>query len=926
MCGFPEVCGDLVVGTCDASCDSHRTCFLLYTDPALTQPAVQRGIVKQILSGDAVVIRGQPQGGPPPEKTVCLSNITAPRMARRPNPNQEGSVETKDEPFAWEAREFLRKKLIGKDIVFVKEYEVPGTKRVYGVIYAGKDTTAENVTESMVSEGLVEVRRGGLKPDDVNQQRLIQLEDEAKAAGRGRWGDSANKHIRDITWVIENPRNFVDSYHNKPIDAVIEHVRDGCTVRAFLLPNFEYVTIMLSGIKCPMFNKQDDKGDQTTEPFAEEAKFFTEVRLLQRDVKVILESVSNQNLIGTVLHPNGNIAELLLKEGFARCVDWSMGVVTQGADKLRAAEREGKEKKKRIWKDFVASNTSEVIKDKSFQGKVVEIVNGDALVVKTGDSQFKKVFLSSIRPPRQAENAENQPPNKRSRPLYDIPYMFEAREFLRSKLIGKKVNVKVDYIQPANQGFPEKTCCTVTIAGVNVGEALVGKGLAKVIRYRQDDDQRSSHYDELLAAEARAEKKQVGLHSKKEPPIHRVADVSGDIPKSKQFLPFLQRAGRSEALVEFVASGSRLRLYIPRETCLVTFLLSGIECPRGTRPVAGGEMASGEPFGEEAMAFTKEMCLQREVEVTVEAMDKGGNFIGWLFVENTNLSLALVEEGLAKVHFTAERSPFYKQMLTAEENAKKKKLNIWKDYVEDNKEVEVVDDKSEREVNYKKVVVTEVDEDLKFYAQFVDNGPQLEKLMEQLRNDMESNPPLPGSYNPKKGDVCAAKFSQDSQWYRARVEKIEKGKITVLFIDYGNREKSSTTDLATLPASYQTLAPQAQEFTLACAALPPDEDAKQDALDAFYDSVINKELMLNVEYRASGTSYAVLMYPGTDTDVAQSLIASGYLLAERRRERRLAKLVSEYQKSQEKAKSARLNLWRYGDFTEDDAKEFGYNK
>lgn len=29
--------------------------------------------------------------------------------------------------------------------------------------------------------------------------------------------------------------------------------------------------------------------------------------------------------------------------------------------------------------------------------------------------------------------------NKKSRPLYDVPYMFEAREFLRKKLIGKKV-------------------------------------------------------------------------------------------------------------------------------------------------------------------------------------------------------------------------------------------------------------------------------------------------------------------------------------------------------------------------------------------------------------------------------------------------------------------------------------------------------
>lgn len=60
-----------------------------------------------------------------------------------------------------------------------------------------------------------------------------------------------------------------------------------------------------------------------------------------------------------------------------------------------------------------------------------------------------------------------------------------------------------------------------------MAEALISKGLATVIRYRQDDDQRSSKYDLLLAAEERAKKKGVGLHSKKEAPIHRVADVSG---------------------------------------------------------------------------------------------------------------------------------------------------------------------------------------------------------------------------------------------------------------------------------------------------------------------------------------------------------------------------------------------------------------
>ena len=110
--------------------------------------------------------------------------------------------------------------------------------------------------------------------------------------------------------------------------------------------------------------------------------------------------------------------------------------------------------------------------------------------------------------------------------------------------------------------------------------------------------------------------------------------LTQDLAKSKQFLPFLQRAGRSEAVVEFVASGSRLRLYIPRETCLITFLLAGISCPRGARPNLGGApgVQDGEPFGDAALLFTKEHCLQREVEIEVESMDKGGNFIGYVFV------------------------------------------------------------------------------------------------------------------------------------------------------------------------------------------------------------------------------------------------------------------------------------------------------
>ena len=41
----------------------------------------------------------------------------------------------------------------------------------------------------------------------------------------------------------------------------------------------------------------------------------------------------------------------------------------------------------------------------------------------------------------------------------------------------------------------------------------------------------------------------------------------------------------------------------------------------------GGVFTEGEPFGNEATAFIKEQIMQKEVEIEVETMDKGGIFM-----------------------------------------------------------------------------------------------------------------------------------------------------------------------------------------------------------------------------------------------------------------------------------------------------------
>ena len=78
---------------------------------------------------------------------------------------------------------------------------------------------------------------------------MKDAQENAKLNGKGLWGPDPSSHVRNITWEVETPRVLVDKMGGKPVKAVIEHVRDGSTVRAFLLPDFYHVTVMMSGIR-----------------------------------------------------------------------------------------------------------------------------------------------------------------------------------------------------------------------------------------------------------------------------------------------------------------------------------------------------------------------------------------------------------------------------------------------------------------------------------------------------------------------------------------------------------------------------------------------------------------------------------------------------------------------------------------------------
>ena len=151
-------------------------------------------------------------------------------------------------------------------------------------------------------------------------------------------------------------------------------------------------------------------------------------------------------------------------------------------------------------------------------------------------------------------------------------------------------------------------------------------------------------------------------------------------------------------------------------------------------------------------------------------------------------------------------------------------------------------------MNHVEVLVTEVTDEGKFYACNVSDGPALEQLMDNLREEFTNNPPLAGAYQPKRNDLCAAKFVDD-QWYRAKVEKIGASEVQVLYIDYGNRATVPKTKLGTLPGVFHTPGGYAMLFSLALIHLPSDEDNINQGIQALKDDLLDKTVKINVEYK-----------------------------------------------------------------------------
>lgn len=186
-----------------------------------------KAIVKSVTSGDSLVLRarGNPvPGQTPQERVLHLAYIQAPR---------------KDETYAVQSRDYLRTLVVGREISFEVVYSAAGLE--FGnVVLSKPDGSNVDVGLAVIQNGAAKVRelRSNAPEGSENsteQARKVQLgeaEQQAKSEGLGLWAEDVQK-IEVKYSMPEDPDAFMDEFgKGKKVDACIEGVNNGTTVRA----------------------------------------------------------------------------------------------------------------------------------------------------------------------------------------------------------------------------------------------------------------------------------------------------------------------------------------------------------------------------------------------------------------------------------------------------------------------------------------------------------------------------------------------------------------------------------------------------------------------------------------------------------------------------------------------------------------------
>ncbi|XP_057682357.1 tudor domain-containing protein 1 isoform X2 [Corythoichthys intestinalis] len=162
-------------------------------------------------------------------------------------------------------------------------------------------------------------------------------------------------------------------------------------------------------------------------------------------------------------------------------------------------------------------------------------------------------------------------------------------------------------------------------------------------------------------------------------------------------------------------------------------------------------------------------------------------------------------------------------------------------------------------------------------VQKVDNAGIIQKLQLQLRQHCNQLS-VPQNFRPAPGTACCALFTEDKQWYRAKVLAYSsEERVCVSYFDFGNSED---LDIACLkPISSELLVLPMQAIPCALAGIQPvGESWSTECLLALQHRLSNRILRLAIEGAQEGSTLVALVDEASDpqADMAELLVSAGY--------------------------------------------------
>ncbi|XP_052252046.1 tudor domain-containing 6-like isoform X2 [Dreissena polymorpha] len=172
-----------------------------------------------------------------------------------------------------------------------------------------------------------------------------------------------------------------------------------------------------------------------------------------------------------------------------------------------------------------------------------------------------------------------------------------------------------------------------------------------------------------------------------------------------------------------------------------------------------------------------------------------------------------------------------------------------------------------------KVVITEFENPVSIWVQLV-SDQTLEDMSTLIQGLTKYTDSICDVNSVMVGEMYAGKFSQDMQWYRVQVQKVHGDQVSVHFVDFGNSEITSTSQLRQLSADLLQFAAQAIHCSLQGIGAP---DGSWKGPSSLYQTLVP----INREYTAVCSSitdtklHSVVMTTAEGADVSRILMTEG---------------------------------------------------